>query len=775
MLSLLLLLSTVLDAHVHGVVRDRSTKQTLHGATVRVVGTTRGAITDRIGTFHLHDIVGDSITLDVSYVGYRQTRVRVGVSASEDVRIEVMLSEDSNVREEVVVTDARHQQSGLPTQRVDVLTAAEIDEHRGQTFSDVLTQVPGVTVVQTGPSISKPMIHGMMGTRIVLRNNGVIQEGQQWGAEHAPEIDPFTPSRISVVKGPASVMYGPNAMGGVIDVVPRPLPSMDGVHGEASANLFTNNKQGAAGVFVESRSIAGLPIGVRVQGAARRAGDALTPDYALTNTGFQEWSAGATLDAGDANLGLTATGTFFSTTLGIYKGAHLGNAEDLKRAIDRGYPLQTYPFTYDIKNPRQEIDHAMLSLQGRLRLSPDALLRLTYGWQQNDRSEFDAHNTRFITGGPDSSANLERALQTPAMNLLLTTYSADAVLEHGLTESIRGKAGVSIMRQVNDRSGSVFLVPDYTALGIGGFAYESLVLTEVTISAGLRYDVRWLDVSLKRRGSQIVTPQEKVFASVTASVGGLWVPSERWSLGINIATAWRPPQVNELYSNDVHHGTAVYEIGDSTLGAERTTGIDATVRYTIAGVELEASAYTNFFSNYILALPDPNNPTITVRGTFPTFRFTQLPAIVSGADLSATVAVSRRVNVYTTGSIVRGIDTESDQPLFLMPSDRLRIGTHVHADDVWFLHDAFVDLSVFGVRQQTEFVPGQDYAAPPSGYVRADVSLGGMIDIGEGVQSRLTISCQNILNTSYRDYLSRYRYFADDSGRNIIMRFTTTF
>ncbi|MCX6140551.1 MAG: TonB-dependent receptor, partial [Candidatus Kapabacteria bacterium] len=335
--------------------------------------------------------------------------------------------------------------------------------------------------------------------------------------------------------------------------------------------------------------------------------------------------------------------------------------------------------------------------------------------------------------------------------------------------------GVSAMRQVNDRSGSVYLVPDYVAVGLGGFVYESITYTDFTASAGIRYDMRQLDVRLQQRGSPVVTPQSKTFASVTASVGGMWTPSELWKVNINAATAWRPPQVNELYSNDVHHGTAVYEIGDSTLQAERSTGLDATITYAAPGIEIEGSVYTNVFDGYILSLPDPDNPTITVRGTFPTYRFTQLPAIISGADLSATVSVSQRMNVYATGSLVRGTDTQHDQPLFLMPSDRLRLGTHIHADDVWFLHDAFVDVSAFGVREQTRYVPGQDYAPPPPGYILADISFGGMIDISEDNHVRLAISCTNIFNTAYRDYLCRYRYFADDPGRNIIIRFTTSF
>jgi iron complex outermembrane receptor protein len=768
-------LAVLLDVHVHGVVRDTLTREPLHAATIRIVGTTRGAVSDRDGVFHIHDVAADSVLLQISHVGYATKRTMLAVRGRDDVRIEVLLAPSQRRSDETVVIDSRtsHTSSALPTQHVTELSAAQIDEHRGQTFADVLTRVPGVTVVQTGPSISKPMIHGMMGQRIILRNNGVVQEGQQWGAEHAPEIDPFTPARIAVVKGPASVMYGPNAMGGVIDVLPRPLPRDSVLHGEASANLFSNSGQGAIGGFLEDRVEGDLGVAYRVQGAIRRAGDARTPTYVLGNTGFSESSLGGTIGAGNDELGVTVMGSLYSTTLGVFAGSHLGNAEDLRRAIERGRPSTSPEFGYAITSPRQEISHTLLSVQGHAQLFDDAMLRVTYGWQQNNRSEFDAHNTRII--GPDSAARLQRALRTPAMNLLLTTYTLDTKLEHALADNVRGTAGISAQRQVNDRSGTVYLVPDYVAWGLGGFAYESLMLDDLTLSAGVRYDVRWLDVSLQRRNTTVREEQQRTFASVTASAGALYAISDEQSIGLNIARAWRPPQVNELYANDVHHGSALYEIGDSTLHEERSIGIDATYTLSMRSVEVEATVYANMFDGYILALPDPTRPTITVRGTFPTYRFTQVPALIAGGDVSLRVNVIDEFQAYATASVVRGTDTRAQQPLFLMPSDRARLGMHIHTDDVWELHDAFVDVSVLGVRRQDRYVVGQDYAPPPAGYALLDASLGGMIDLAPSMQMRVTLSCNNILNTQYRDYLNRYRYFADDPGRNIILRITTMF
>lgn len=770
--------SDVEHADIHGIVRDSVDRTPIVGASVRVKGATAGAITDSKGVFHLHDIAADSIELVVTSIGYSPSAVKVRVNA--DVRIEITLA-PSDVKAKAVLVES-DRVDALPSQNATVITSAELDEHRGQTFSEALTIVPGVTVMTTGPSMSKPVVHGMSGSRLVLRNNGLVQEGQQWGAEHAPEIDPFSPSRVTLIKGPAAVVYGPNAMGGVIDVEPRALPSAPHAHGEASLNLFTNNRQGAASVLVEAGRLFDLPLAVLARASTRRAGSASTSDYVLANTGFSELSANATVGYGDKDNGVTLTLSRFATTLGIFTGSHLGNASDLMQAIERGRPSADADFTYVIGNPRQEISHTMLALEWHADLKHVGSLKLQYGWQQNDRSEFDAHNARIVGRGAegseerrlDSIARLDRALQTPAMNLLLTTYSGDASLEHDLAQNVHGRVGVSMLRQVNDRTGAVKLVPDYELQGGGLYAYESMVHDDWVFSAGARADVRWLQAYLPTNTASETIYRERRFFSLSGVAGTTWTPSEPLTLALNLGTAWRPPQVNELYSNDVHHGVAYYEIGDSTLQSERSVGVDLTATYALVGVNIEVGVYGNLFDNYIYSLPDPLHPTITLRGTFPTYRFRQARAFIGGADLSASVSVSELLNIYTKASIVRGEELDRNLPLFLMPADRLRLGTHLHLHDVGFVHDAFVDVSVQGVAKQSRFVEGEDYLEPPAAYGTMDIDLGGSIDIW-GSSSRITLSVLNLLNTRYRDYLSRYRYFADDPGRNVVLRWSVPF
>ncbi len=777
---LLLLLSLLADSHIHGVVRDSATRAPLHGAMVKVVGERKGAVTDRYGAFHIHDVGADSVHIDVTYVGYNTGHIVVPTSG--DVRIDVLLSQSTARGSEIVVTDARIAHSALPTQRATVLSSAEVDEHRGQTFADALTEVSGVTLLQTGPSLKKPMINGMTGTRLVLRNNNVVQEGQQWGIEHAPEIDAFSPYRITVVKGPASVMYGPNAIGGVIDLESRPIRQDEGIHGEATLNLFSNGRQGAGGLFLESAGIGGTSLGLRLQGSARKGGDASAPDYVINNTGVQELNGSLMMQIGDERFGATAIGSLFTTTLGIFKGAHIGNGADLRRAIERGHPVNPQPFSYNITNPRQEISHAMLSVKGHVQLTDESRAVLTFGHQINDRNEFDGHNTKIIGRGEDpavraadSIARLQASLNTPAMNLYLMTSTLDGTYEHALTDRIRGSAGFTSMWQYNEQSGKVNLIPDYRLWGLGVFLFESMSYDDFTFSGGVRYDVRDLKAAVVVRPSNDVQLQTRRWENLTGSLGAMWQVSDKVSANINMATAWRPPQVNELYSNDVHHGSAYYEVGDSTLLNERTLGGDMSISYNETGIDVEVSGFFHAIGNYIMAVPDAANPTVTVRGTFPTFRFTQMNAQLAGGDINATIALGRQISVYGSTALVRGINVDRDEPLLFVPSDRARIGLHLHAEDVWELHDAYVDLSLSGVRRQDRVVSGRDYAEPPAGYFRTDLSIGGILTFSDNVLGRLTLTCNNLFNVAYRDYLSQYRYFTDDPGRNIILRFTTSF
>ncbi len=782
MISILLLSFLAMgDAHVHGVVRDSLSREPLVGAVVRVLGTNSGSVTDHHGSFHLHDVTADSIQLELRYVGYPHKRITlyapyVGV-------VEVLMLERKRALFEtqpVIVQAERMASAGLLSQAQSTLTETELRENSGQSFSGALADIAGVTTINTGPTVQKPIIRGQSGNRIVINNNGINQEGQQWGTEHAPEIDPFTPMRIHVIKGATGVVYGPNAMGGIIKTEPLPLSVHADASGEVSVNAFSNNSQGAVGGYVQGGRVLGEPLALRVYANVRRAGDSRAPTYTLQNTGFASWSAGLFSAFGDNSLGGTVSLSQFQTTLGIFAGSHIGNPSDMQRAIERGNPATNPEFSYDISNPKQEVQHTLLTTEIHNYIESVGTLSMTYGWQRNNRSEYDAHNTRIVGRGTDpveraadSVARLNTALQTPAMNLVLNTYSVDARLDHKLTDLTTGSVGINALRQNNSRGGAVQLIPDYLLYGVGGYVLENSVFGNVQVSAGLRYDVRWLQAQMDVPGTTQQRQRDKLFTSYSGALGAQGQITDHVKLSANIGSAWRPPQVNELYSNGLHHGVATFEIGDTSLTAERNINADVTINVATQILRCEVSAYTTRYLGYIYTKPLPNQPTTTVRGTFPTYVYTSSNAWINGVDASFTAELTDVLSVSARGSVVRGTTTDGT-PLPLMPSDRLRLSVHAHAHDVWIAHDAYAEVGVSGVRRQDHYLDASDYAPPPPGYVLGDVRLGATLDVLE-TPIFVGASCTNVFNIRYRDYLNRFRYFADEIGRNITVRFSVPF
>lgn len=778
---LFLMLAARGEHHIHAVVLDSADHQPVVGVVVRVLHSNQGAVTDHHGTFHLNmhtKELSDSVCVALTRVGYQTDTVCL----STDSRIQVVWLTPRTSQFSDVVVVGKRSESLLPTGQETLLDDTDVDEHRGQTIADVLEQIPAVTVLRTGSSVAKPMIRGVTGQRVVISNHGTVMEGQQWGEDHGPEVDPFTPMRLTVVQGPASVRYGPGAMGGVIHISPPPV-SFAHTHGELSMNMFTNNVQGAVGGWLNLAQPLNTPAALRLFGGARKAGDMQASRYRLDNTAFEQFTGGMYLQVGEhvSKPQVRVYGSVFNATLGVFSASHLGNPGDLARAVASDTPLVAAGDRYNILSPHQEVQHITLMTELRMPIRELGLASVRYGWQNNYRNEFDRHNSRIVGRGADSAARaqdsisrLQKSLETPALSLMLTTYSLDASLDHHPIGQILGNVGISAIRQVNSRGGTVSLIPDYVLLGVGGYIHEMLALDSILFSAALRYDVRWLDAW---PGSVRATDSERFSAVYSSLSGGLGM---RTSIGgiatvtANLGVAWRPPHVNELFANGVHHGAARYEVGNSSLTPERNYGADVAITIVTSAFELTTSAYAALYSGFIQALPDPSHPTVTIRGTFPTFRFSQTDALIAGANLQATVPVTNELSVVTRASVVYGQDQRLEQPLFMMPANRFRAGLHLHDHDVLGFDDVFADVGLQGVATQHRFVQGQDITPPPPGYMVIDAMVGGNITLF-ATTCKWSVAATNLFNTAYRDYLSRYRYFSDDAGRDILFRFTIPF
>ncbi|MFT4603889.1 MAG: iron complex outermembrane receptor protein [Rhodothermales bacterium] len=748
--SLLILQSVPANAQsVFGVVSE-SDGSALSGVQIVVDGTTRGTVSMEDGQYRLDKLLPGPVRLSFRFIGFRTEERLVEVPSDAGVRLDVVMEAEVLRVDEVVVTAEGQEEAMLKrsTRSVIVLDALALEEIRGQTLGEMLSTLPGVTSLSTGPSISKPVIRGLHSQRVVVLNSGIVQEGQQWGGEHGPEIDPFSPGRIEVIKGAAGVEYGVGAIGGVIRVEPEELPYGQAMSGRLEANAFSNNKQGAGSAMVEGGLLGGA---WRAQTSYHRAGDSRTPDHIIRNSGFREWDGILSAGYEGSRVGWRAIASHFGTTLGLYTGAHIGNVDDLLRAIERGEPSVTHDFSYSIDSPKQKIAHDLISLRGHVKLNSGDWIEAQYGFQSNRRSEFDAH------------ARSGDVAEDPAFSLRLATNTLDIKLRTKPRGKWLGVVGVSGMNQANRNQETGLLLPNFSALTGGVFARGSHVSGPLTMEAGGRLDYRWLEAwPNKNQGTGPFVKKTHSWASPSAVLGLIWRFSEHWSLASSAATAWRPPGVNELYNFGVHHGTARFEAGNPDLDAEQSLGWDVTVRHLSESFTVEVSTYVNRMEGFIYLRPEAS-PRVTIRGTFPSFTYAQTTARLVGLDGSVTTQVGHGIEFSGVLSVVRGQDLDNGEPLLAMPADRLRLGIRKN----W--GEAFVGLAGTMVARQDRYPEGVDFAEPPAAYSLLSLEAHRTLFPGS-TNLHVTMSVDNLLNTSYRDYLSRFRYFIDDPGRTVALR-----
>lgn len=736
---------------ITGSVLDSATRDPVIGASVVLEPVGTGRRVGKEGRFEFAGLKQGKYALHVRSVGYREKHVEIELRG--DVQLSIALTMQAVKGEEIVVRADRDAAEG------DQLSEKELDEHRGQTLGETLEHISGVTVLQTGASIAKPVIRGLHSQRITVLNAGVVQEGQQWGAEHGPEIDPFAPTNIEVVKGAASVEYGAGAMGGVIRVVPRELPGDAKLRGNFAINGFSNNRQLASSLMLEGGIKGFGGFGWRGQVSGRIAGDSHTPDRVMGNTAFRELNGSLAMGYATDRYGLEAFASHFGSEIGIFKGSHVGSQADLERVIAQGDPSATYQFGYEINAPKQTVDHDLLSLGGHL-IGAIGKLETHLGLQHNDRSEYE--NQR------DPSKPARRS-----MRLELNTNSLDIKLTHKPIGNMTGSIGLNAVRQANTGDGYDLLIPNYLSYAGGAFVLEQLGIGEdVMLKAGARYDVS--DMQVYALSIKEIERGRHAFASASGALGLAWDLGKSWSLNAGIATAWRPPSINELYSNGVHHGSAQFEQGDKTLTSERSVNTDLSLRLQTPKIAIELAGFVNRFDGFITLTPQPD-PVLTISGAYPAFKYQQSDARLIGGELTLQYQVLEQLNTRLTSSVVRGTNTDSDQPLFGMPADRAELEVEYLLPD-WL--DAFqsssLAISTLAVAQQNNAPEGMDYAAPPAGYMllNARISTHAIL---LGQQLDIYLQAQNILNQRYRDYLSRYRYFSPDPGRNFVLRIALPF
>jgi iron complex outermembrane receptor protein len=674
-----------------------------------------------------------------------------------DTTIVILLSYEAQSLQQVTV---RQDRLSTVLQSKESLGAIQLAEGTGKSLGHLLGGISGVNTYTNGGTIAKPVIHGLRSNRILTLNNGIRQEDQQWGDEHAPNIDPFLASNVTVLKGAAGVRYGADAIGGVILVMPAALLNKPGWDGEFNMVAFSNNRMGVLEGMVQHafKSVPGLAF--RLQGTVKRGGNYRIPGYRVANTGVVETNFSATLGYKRAHQSIEVFYSHFDTELGLYRGSHTGSREDLLSAINSDTPRVSAGFTYAIGRPKQNVVHDLI----KVKLNADTRagkLDATYAFQHNYRQEYD------VVRIDDGKAQL---------NLTLNTHTINLNLDHKPLNHLSGQLGVDGIYQHNFfADGDRLFIPNYTSDGVGAYAIERWKDKGWVAEGGLRYDYRYFDVVNYEGTNQQAVHYQYAYNSLSGTLGVSRKVSSVFDWSATLATAWRAPQASELFSAGFHQGAARIELGNKNLQPERAYGLNVTGKWANGKVNADLGIYSQYIGNYIFL--EPGSDLLTIRGYFKSFAYRQTNAWLNGADLTASYQWTAWLQSVFKGSFLLARDVRTSDWLIQMPQDRIALSTRYSCSLSKHMSECYVELSGKYAFRQTR-IPGNfdsiDYPRPPAGYFLLDAAVGSTIHLGKQ-PLQMSLAVENALNARYREYLDAFRYFIDQPGTNIILRLKIPF
>jgi len=669
------------------------------------------------------------------------------------------VSVHSHKREEVLLSNVE-----------SVLTTRELRKLKGKSLSESVSTLPGVYNIKTGPGINKPMIHGLYGSRIQVVNNEVAQMGQQWGVDHAPEIDPFIASRITIVKGASSVKYGPRAIGGALLLDPEPLLPDSLLHGSLDLVGFTNGRGGIGSAMLSGSFLLNdeKSINWRLQSSAKRSGDQQAANYNLTNTGSKELNFSAAANYIKDDLKADLFYSRFSTEIGILRGAHIGNVDNFFEALEKRPPFYTKDFSYEINNPKQNVVHQLLKAKVHLDRPNYGDFDFIYAYQKNARKEFDIRR-----GGRSDKASVD---------LQLDSHVAKLLFHHEpIWGNLSGEIGLDYEYQNNKNvpgTGTTPLIPNYTSFQTGAFLNESWTEEKWNLEAGLRFDAIAIDVLKFDEEDELINPQHQ-YNMFSGIMGGSYDFSNDFSYKSNISWSQRAPSINELYSQGLHHSVAAIEEGDDQLSPETSLKWLHSFQYSWNDkLKVNIDAYASRIQNYIYLQPE--EPRLTIRGAFPVYQYKQTSADIFGTDIIGSYEFFHHFTLNTKASIIRGNDISNNRPLIFMPADRWENSLNWRlSNKLGFKELAFslAGLKVFkqfrAPLTETEAYE-RDVVPVPEGYFITNFSIDATKKL-KNAQLNVGLSIYNLMNTDYTDYLNRLRFYAAETGRNIELRINYIF
>lgn len=725
LMALVLIFTTLTQAQntLSGIVSDMK-NQPIKGVSVYLPELHKGIATDENGKYILANLPNGEIKISFAFLGFGTQNKTIN-SLEKQTTLDVILEETPFEMDEVIVSTAFNKIQSQNVMKVEHESIKNLQRKGMATLIEGLATIPGVSQVSTGTSIGKPVIRGLSGNRVLVYSQGVRVENQQFGDEHGLGLNDSGVESVEVIKGPASLLYGSDALGGVLYFNPEKFADANTFKANLSQKYFTNT--------LGSNSSFGVKNSTENWKFIARGTYNMHSDYKIptanrvTNTRYNET---------DFKTGISYGNAKFSTVLRYnYNKLDLGIPED-------GIAEQIT--TKKTDNPKQGVFNHLLSLNTVLFFN-SSKLDLDMGYIANDRSEFVDSNVA-------------------SLHMKLNTFNYDAkyyLPAFGKLETILGMQG---MHQVNTNFGNEYLIPDAVTNDFGFFCTTNYEWKSNAIQAGLRFDNRKIatdahGVSGEENAFEAI---DKSYDSFNMSLGYKTNLATDFTLRFNLASGFRAPNLAELTSNGVHEGTNRYEIGNANLKTEQNIQTDLNLEYKTDHLEFFANAFYNHINNYIYS-----SPSGTVLANNDVYNYIQNNARLYGGEIGLHFHPHPLdwLHYETSFETVTGVKQNGDF-LPLIPANNWNNTIRAEFKITKFLEDGFATLNVSSTFDQNK-VSG--FETDSKGYTLLNMGFGGKVKLGK-TAFEVNLNANNLLDKKYIAHLSRLKTDGiPNIGRNVVL------
>ncbi|MEX1189732.1 MAG: TonB-dependent receptor [Bacteroidia bacterium] len=740
----------------------------IEGVTVFLHEANLSRITDKTGTFEFSVIKPGNYHLHLNRIGYAARQI--DIKLQENLEMEFVIQKTYlELRQAIVEESMFKSGQSESSQSVNMVDRDQLLKNGDFSLVKMLESVPGVSSINTGTGISKPVIRGMSFNRVVVAENGIKQEGQQWGGDHGLEIDQFAIDRVEVIRGPASLLYGSDGLGGVVNIRPAPFPKKNTVSGSVlasgrSVNDFIGSSVMTAvnknDIFFRAR------ISTQDYGDYRVPADSFTYNTyilpivngRLKNTAGSERNAQFMTGINRQWGFTTITASIYQLHAGLFSGAH---------GIPRSYQLIDDGDNRNIDLPKQGVEHYKILSNSAILLGKN-WLEADFGYQYNHRREFSSPHAH--GKGPQPVGNKE-------LEFMLSTLSANIRYHQENSTKSQWVLGLQSQIQNNTIGGFQFLIPRFNTYSLGVFAFNKFKVNDnFLLNGGIRYDLgniqtdRYMAAvyadSVTIIGFTQRSPElNREFHNFSASTGFSWLPANHWNIKFNLAKSFRMPTAQELTSNGVHHGSFRHEMGDSTLNSEHGYQSDFSISFENGHRLIRLTPYFNYFQNYIFLDPKPIFSPLHDAGLI--YQFNQANAIHTGLELQTDFHLTEAFHAGLTGQFVYAYNLATSYPLPFIPPGQLKLDLGYEWEELSpTVEEVSVGAQIQAVADQYEVARNE---LPTNGF--ALLNLNSSVKLKAGKQEvRLVLNIQNVFNTKYFGHLNRYRILnLPEPGRNVLL------